>query len=169
MGETIMSCKIIDMSIKELLDHRRRMARNSKRESCRNLARFLDIFPVFLKASAEREEPFTREELRKFEYYDYLVSRLHPKHRDPITKRGERHVRKIMLDGFYLYRDIKKNGLKNPLQMYQTERGIPRMSRGGRRLMILDMLGYKTVPVMMHDSRQEMLDDKTDWSWKKEV
>ena len=137
----------------------------SKRGSRRNLARFLVIFPVFMEAAKDKKV-FTDEELEQFEYCDYLKTRLHPKHRNPITRWGRRHVFSIMRDGVSLYHDIKDYGLKNPLELYTTIEGRRRMSRGGRRLVIISMLGHKTVPVRIFESRTAMLNSGLDYSWK---
>jgi hypothetical protein len=77
----------------------------SQRPSRRNLDRFLRIFPVFMEAAKDKKV-FTNKELKKFEYYDYLKTRLHPKERDPLTRWGRRHVLSIMPAGDV--QDIKR-------------------------------------------------------------
>lgn len=152
--------------VEHLFTHRMKFADpKSKRQRGRDLATFLEVFPEFMMQAAEKKE-FTNDELRSFGYYDYLVSRLNRIYLNPLKKKGERRVFKIMRDGVALFHDIKDYGLKNPLDMYLTSNGNFRLARGGRRLIILRILGHDTVPVRIFENRNELAADNTKLSWE---
>jgi len=128
--------------------------------------RFHEVFPPFIKDVQEASvfnQVFSDEALEKYPYYDYLISKLNPADRDPLTKKGKRHVLSKMRDAISLYNDIQEHGLKAPLDMFKKD-GKLVLHRGGRRLVILKTLGFKRVPCRIFESRKifgKLSPDKT--------
>jgi glycosyltransferase involved in cell wall biosynthesis len=125
-----------------------------------SLRRFVGVFPPFIKYVAENEDVVLKitkwlpaDKLKSFEYYDYLVSKLNPADKDPLTPKGSRHCLALMRDAAKLYIDIKKFGLRNPLDIYKYKNRFA-LHRGGRRLEILRGLGYKKVPCRVFESKK---------------
>lgn len=96
---------------------------------------------------------FTDKELAQHPYYAYQLKKLNPADKDPLTEKGKRHTLKVLKDGINLYHDIKKNGMCNPIDMIKMG-GKLFIHRGGRRLEILKLLGYKKVPCRIFNSRE---------------
>ena len=96
---------------------------------------------------------FTDDELLSHPYYQYLFSKLHPSIRDTLSSKGVGRCLHLMKDGIALYKDIKENGLRNPLDMFKMNGSVV-LHRGGRRLEILKLLGYKKVPCRIFNSRE---------------
>jgi len=94
--------------------------------------------------------PFEDEDLRKFDYYNYLMSRRHPGERN--EPKGDKRVIELMREFFYLYEDIRTDGLKNPIDLW-VQNGRYVLYRGGRRLEILKALGVKKVPCRVFESK----------------
>jgi len=131
------------------------------------LKRFLEVFPPYLKEIATGKE-FTNEELEKLPYYDYMIDHLNPADRVPIiTDKGKKHVIKQLRDVINLYTDIKNNGLKAPLDFWREGKTDLVLHRGGRRLEILKLLGYKSVPARVFKSKAVFRIFCPDRSWKK--
>lgn len=119
-----------------------------------SLKRFMEVFPPFIRAAADGKE-FTEQELENHPYFEYLTSKLNPVDREPqLTGKGKRHVLNLMMDAIKLYHDIKENGLKNPLDLWREPDGGFTLNRGGRRLEILHLLGYKTVPCRVFKNKE---------------
>ena len=112
----------------------------------RNIRRFLESFPTFMQAIADGKE-FTTEELESLPYFDYLVTRLNKADRTPVLRsKGRRHVINLMRDAIKLFHDVKNYGLKSPLEFFRHSNGRRLcLVRGGRRLVILNILGVKKV------------------------
>jgi len=127
-------------NVKELCENRPKYANPSKRGQ-RNIKRFLEVFPPFIQDIANGQE-FTKEELETLPYFDYLVSR----------SKGKRLVHHKIQDAIKLFYDIKNYGLKAPLDMHYHSGDKLCLVRGGRRLVILNQLGYKKVPVRIFAS-----------------
>jgi hypothetical protein len=125
-----------------------------------SLRRFMKVFPPFIKYVAENEGEITKivqwlsaNKLKSFEYYDYLVSKLNPADKNPLTPKGSRHCLALMRDAAKLYIDIKKFGLRNPMDLWKQGDRFS-LHRGGRRLDILRQLGYKKVPCRVFESKK---------------
>ena len=141
------------ISTDELCENRMEYADPRKPES---LVKFLKVFPPFIKQVAEGKK-FTNKELEKLPYYQYLIEKLNPSDRDPLTSKGKRHSINLMKDAVKLFEDIKKNGLRNPLDMWRIGDKKLVLHRGGRRLEILKLLGYKTIPCRVFKSREHFI------------
>jgi glycosyltransferase involved in cell wall biosynthesis len=125
-----------------------------------SLRKFIEVFPPFIKYVVENQSTIAKivqwlppQKLETFPYYDYLVSKLNPVDRNPLTNKGRRHCFALMRDAAKLYIDMKNNGLRNPLDIYKYN-GRFALHRGGRRLEILRQLGHKTVPCRVFESRE---------------
>lgn len=124
-----------------------------------SLKKFIEVFPPFIKFVKENEGDISKitqwlspAKLKTFKYYDYLICKLHPADRDPLTPKGSRHCLALMRDAAKLYIDIKKNGLRNPLDLWKEKNRFS-LHRGGRRLEILKQLGHKKVPCRVFKSK----------------
>ena len=125
-----------------------------------SLRRFIEVFPSFITYVAENEGDVKKilqwllpDKLKTFEYYDYLCSKLNPVDKDPVTPKGSHHCLALMRDAAKLYIDIKKNGLRNPIDLWK-EKDRFSLHRGGRRLEIINQLGYKKVPCRVFESKR---------------
>jgi glycosyltransferase involved in cell wall biosynthesis len=126
-----------------------------------SLKQFMKVFPLFIKYVAQKEgkpekvmQWLPANKLKTFEYYDYLVSKLNPVDRNPLTPKGSRHCLNLMRDAAKLYISLKEDGLRNPLDIYKdTKKERFSLHRGGRRLEILRQLGHKKVPCRVFESR----------------
>jgi hypothetical protein len=120
---------------------------------------FSAVFPQFIDdVIANPQKEYTDDELERFEYFKYLVSKLHPVDRLPVpTSKGRRHSRNLMRDAINIYRDIRDNGLRNPLDMWKLSDTQLVLHRGGRRLEIIARLGYETVPCRIFKSRERFI------------
>jgi len=127
------------------------------------------VVPPFLKRILAGEQ-FTDEQLKEFEYYKYLVSRLNPINNpegSPDAK-GVRHViYGKMRDYIKLAYDIRDNGLKAPIDMFCHDKPVHIKGkwmdkviivRGSRRIAILHALGVEKVPTRVW---------KTEWLAKR--
>jgi hypothetical protein len=122
------------------------------------------VVPPFLKDVLADKE-FTDEDLKKYKYYKYLVSRLNPQNcpdGNPDAK-GVRHVLySKMRDYIKLARDIRDNGLKAPIDLFCSDKPVCPdgkkwfdkviIVRGSRRIAILHELGIKKVPARIWKS-----------------
>lgn len=127
----------------DLYTHRMEFADPRKLKS---MEWFTKVFRPFIE-SIHKGKEYTNEELETLPYYEYLISKLNPVDRDPLTKKGKRHILNLMKDAIQLYHDIKKNGLRNPLDAWKEPNGKLTINRGGRRLEILHLLGIETTPI----------------------
>jgi len=134
--------------VKTLFKERLRFARPERADGIRWQE---ECIPPFVKAIVAGET-FTDDELKKFEYYDYLVSRLNPKVNPPEgpTRKGVRHVLNLMKDMINLTYSMRDEGLRAPLDFFirgEVENGRDRviLCRGGRRLVIAYYLGWKHI------------------------
>lgn len=99
--------------------------------------RRMKVLPPFVKDVADlpTEVGFTPQELKQYEWFDYLCE-LYPtwskEHR-------ERRVLEIMRETVRIYYDIKENGLKVPLDMWREGKKLV-LHRGWRRLIIMNEL-----------------------------
>ena len=119
----------------------------------KSLEWFMKCFPPFLQKIHEGKI-FTDADLEKEDYYNYLVTKLNPVDRVPtLTEKGKRHVFHLMYDVMKIYQDIKANGLRNPLDIWREGNRFV-LHRGGRRLEILHILGYKRVPIRVFKSKK---------------
>ena len=140
--------------VKDLCENRLDYANPKK---LRNIEYFLEVFPAFIEVISKNEN-ITRDELEKLPYFDYLVTKLNKADRLPKLKnKGKRRVFFKMKDAIKLFYDIKNYGLKAPLDMHYYGGGKLCLVRGGRRLVILNFLGYKKVPVRIFSSYEVFL------------
>jgi glycosyltransferase involved in cell wall biosynthesis len=118
----------MDEIMAELMDFadRRRPGRAERR---------MEVLPLFIKKVAD-EETFTDRQLRENGWFAYLCE-LYPtwskEHR-------EKRVLEIMRETIRIYIDIKKHGLKAPLDMWRVGKNRLVLHRGWRRLMIMNEL-----------------------------
>ena len=126
------------------------------------LKHFLETFPDFIK-QVHGGKVFTTNDLEKHPYYEYLTTRLAKE--DLGKEKGKRHVFNKMRDAIKLYNDIKKHGLKAPLDMWiENNRFV--LYRGGRRFEIIKILGYKKVAARIFKTKQMFRNLNPDVSWK---
>jgi len=100
-------------------------------------------------------QPFARNildgrelKIENTDYYQYLLSHLNPRDLLPeLTRKGRRHAINKAKDAIRLTKDIKDNGIKNPLDMWSDSNGNRVMRKGYRRLVILKELGVHKVGV----------------------
>jgi len=130
------------LDVEDMYAHRMDYVDPAKVQGLRD---FMEVFPPFLKFVMENDREYINEELLSFKYFNYLIERLNPADREPLTNKGKRHCFALMRDVAKLYKDIKENGLRNPLDLWREgDRFV--LHRGGRRLEILHALGYGKVP-----------------------
>ena len=141
-------------NVKDLCENRPKYANPSKRGQW-NIKRFLGTFPPFIQEIANGKK-FTTEELEVLPYFDYLASQ----------SKGKKRVRFKMKEAIRLFYDIKKYGLKSPLDMHYHSGNKLCLVRGGRRLVILNALGHKEVPVKIFASYESYLKLKSSASWE---
>lgn len=137
------------MNVGELHDNRVAYAKTGGEKS---VEWFEQVFPPFVKQVHEGVT-FTNEQLEQEPYFKYLVSKLNPKDRNPLTGKGKKRVFRLMRDAINVYHDIKENGLCNPLEGWREGKRIA-INRGGRRVEMLWILGYKTVPVRIFKNKR---------------
>ncbi|MCK5219121.1 hypothetical protein KAR10_06350, partial [bacterium] len=127
----------------------------------KSLKEFMRVFPPFIKYVAENKGIYINSKAawanhsnwKDFEYYEYLVSRLHPADKSPLSAKGARHCISLMRDAAKLYLDIEKFGLRNPLDLWKQGDRFS-LHRGGRRLEILRQLGVGKVPCRVFESKE---------------
>lgn len=145
----------MEFDVKELYNNRIGYCRPDKRYGIMWQQKCV---PPFLKRVLAGEE-FTDEQLREFEFYRYLVSRLNPQNNDNgiPDRKGDKHViRSKMRDFIKLAYDVRDNGLKAPIDMYCSDKPVCPdgknwldkviITRGSRRIAILNALGIEKVP-----------------------
>ena len=122
----------------------------SDQKKSKSLTRLFEVFPPIVERILG-DECFSDETIQQTEYYDYLVSRLHPSARleSGPSDSGKRHCLNMFKDLVRLCGNIKKDGLKAPLDMYLDKKGKPVLTRGTRRLEIIHQLGRTNVPVRL--------------------
>lgn len=133
--------------VKELYDHKLGISetRFKKDELCRTF--YFAAYEEFLD-SLLAGKVYTNEEIVQTKYFEYLVSKLNPVDRNPLTGKGKRHVIKKFRDAIRLFEDIRDNGIKNPLDFCYDKTGrYLKLHRGGRRLPTLYKLGIEKVPL----------------------
>ena len=144
------------LEVEDICNNRMDYCDPRKKES---LAWFMKCFNPFLEQVIKyynEGKEFTDEELEQFEYYQYHLSKLHPADKDPYTEKGKRRCRFLMRDVVNLYKDIKENGLRNPLDMWRDGDRLV-LHRGGRRLEIMRALGYRRVPCRVFKTREAFI------------
>lgn len=139
---------IFDM--RELIDNRLDYADPRKVESCKE---FLRVFPPFIERVA-LGETFTDEALEVTSYYAYMISKLNPVDRDPLTSKGKRHALNLIKREIKIFYDIRDFGLKAPLDMWREGPEKFVLNRGGRRVEMLKVLDRKTVPVRIFKTKE---------------
>jgi len=92
---------------------------------------------------------YNKEDMEKSRYFEYLRTHLAKKERDPLTNSGRRHIINKFKNTIALFESIKNEGLRAPLEVYNSD-GNLLLVRGYRRLLIIHKLGYETVPILIH-------------------
>jgi len=110
---------------------------------------FHKVFPDFV-AKIHEGVVFTNADFEKHPYFEYLVSKLNPADRNPITRKGRHHVHRKMREVVNLYHDIKDNGLGAPVEMFRAGKRCC-LDRGARRAEILYALGHKRVVARLYE------------------
>lgn len=122
----------------------------------------LKVLPPFIEAFAEKYKdekneltnPYTDDELKSFEWFDYLCT-LYP---NWSKRHKDRRVLQIMRETIRIYFDILENGLKSPLDMWRIGKDRLVLNRGWRRLIIMHELhrrglrDFSRVPVRIFKS-----------------
>jgi hypothetical protein len=126
---------------------------------------WVEVFPAFIKKVAAGAE-WTNEQLEAEPYYRLQLGRLNPADREPLTEKGRKHTQAVLRETVRLFWDIKKNGLKAPLDFWRNKDGSLTLHRGARRLDMLKTLGYKKVPARIFKSREHFIQYNPDRSWK---
>jgi hypothetical protein len=141
----------VEFTLAEIVDNRRYFCDPRKKSG---LEKFLKCFPPFMER-VHAGEVFDDEKLQTLNYYHYMIAKLNPTDRDPLTSKGKRHTLNLLKDAIRLYYDIKHHGLKAPLDMWREPDGKLTLHRGGRRLEILKVLKWnKIVPVRLFRSKE---------------
>jgi len=134
-------------SIDKLWDKRIEISDPTKRD---RLAIFFDVFEDFIgDLMADKLKPYT-----EYQYYNYLVSHLNIKVREPLKKKGRLDVVRKFENAISLFNDMRKNGPRSPLEFYTDNKDMI-LHKGYRRLVILKKLGYKTIPIRLFKNRRE--------------
>jgi len=136
---------LITMSVHELVENR--LAYASAGRGKQHAQELIDAFRPFIKAVHEGVS-FTDDSLKRHPYFNYLT---HSKFFKSDPTRVEGRCLRLMKDGISLYASIKKNGLQAPLEMAKDGKNMYLM-RGSRRVEILYLLGYESVPVHVFES-----------------
>ena len=134
----------------ELYDNR--IAYSDPRKNISSIKEFILTFPPFMQNVADGKD-YTNDELVALPYFQHLTKKLNPADRDPLTSKGKRHCINLMKDAIRVYRDIEKNGLRNPLDMWRIPGGRLVLHRGGRRLEMLKILKWDKIPCRIFKSR----------------
>jgi demethylmacrocin O-methyltransferase len=113
-----------------------------RRRPIERAIRRVETMPPFIRRVLKGEE-FTDEQLQEFSYYKTVRSH------------GNGHKKTIWLmrDLISLVHSIKKEGVRNPIDMWQADGNLV-IHRGWRRITIMRELGYKKVPCRVFESRE---------------
>ena len=147
-------------TVRELCDNRMQYQCTGSEN---NLRTFLTSFPELIQEVHDKTEfgvelNFEDDDITVLPYYKYIVSRLNSSERLPtLTAKGRKHAIKKVRDAINLFYDVRDHGLKSPIDMIYDNNADLKIIRGGRRLVIINILGYKTVPVRTFRSRDVFL------------
>jgi len=123
-----------------------------------NMERFYRVFTDFIGAYAAGNLVWDDVSLEATEYFQYVVSKLNPADREPTLKqKGRAKALEKLSDAIALYEDIEAHGLKSPLTCYGTRGEGRRLAlvRGGRRLVILHLLGIETAVLRIFQTKAD--------------
>jgi glycosyltransferase involved in cell wall biosynthesis len=151
--------------VSELIERRMDFVERGKSES---LKWFMVCFREFMNhIHTSGCKSMTKLEFMGWDYYNYLVSKLNPADREPkLTRKGQRRVFFLMQDAINLYHDIRRHGLKSPLEMYWEGEDRLVLFRGGRRLEIINILGMQRVPARIFKTKKVFQKLNPDKEWK---
>jgi len=118
---------------------------------------FFASFPVFVRMVLDNKQ-FRIEDT---DYYKYLKAHLHPHDlMNGFTEKGKKRLRYKCRDAIRLIKDIKENGMKNPLDMWlEKENRILR--KGCRRMVILKELGVYKADVRIWKNEEIFFKNQT--------
>lgn len=125
----------MDYLIANLIDFR------DQRRSLKRAKRRIETMSPFVK-KVLNGETFTDKQLSEQPYYNALIY---------TQKTSPRKASELMRDLINLCASVKKEGVRNPLDLWQS-RGKIVIHRGWRRLIIMQALGYKRVPCRVFES-----------------
>ena len=117
--------------------------------------RKMDRLPLFYTCldffnEVHSGKTFTDNELREHPYFQYLLAGRNNLETPQNISRCIFHMR----DGIAVYHDIKKNGMRMPLEVWRDEkRDKMNIHRGLRRLAIKNALGHKRMPTRIYKNR----------------
>ena len=83
---------------------------------------------------------YTREDIVKSKYWEYLKGYHSAWRVEPLSSRSKRQMLRRFRNGLELFFDIKKHGMRDPLDIIVKNK-ITTLYRGNRRLVILKALG----------------------------
>jgi len=113
------------------------------------------FYETFEEIAAEfkKGKEYTDDEIRKTAYYHYLSTHLSkkvlPQNLPKYLEKWDYYLLKKFRGSERLFKDIRDNGLRTPLEFYREGKNIL-LWRGSRRLVILHVLGQKEVPIVVH-------------------
>ena len=140
-------------NVEELWEQRYDLMQPNKRK---RLRRFYDAFPpVIVAVHASRS--FDADAMRVDPYFEYLRCYHKSWQEEPLSQAADVQMRHRFMDAITLYNDIKKNGMRDPLELICPHMGHCHIIRGYRRLVILHVLGVKTADVLCHASFENYL------------
>lgn len=136
IGSVIMS---MDEMMKNIIDYR------DRRRPIERAVRRTETMTPFIKRILADEE-FTDEQLMEMPYYTFLGE----------CGNGKTKSLSLMRDLINLARDVRLNGVKNPVDMWRVGDALV-IHRGWRRILIMNELGYKTVACRVFKTRELFL------------
>jgi hypothetical protein len=107
------------------------------------------VFFVAFKEVMERLHSgyvYDDSEINQTDYWGYIREYHRSWQKEPLPRGARRQMSRKFFDGVNLFYDIKKNGMRNPLDIL-VESGKCDLYRGNRRLVILKVLGIEKAKV----------------------
>lgn len=96
-------------------------------------------------------------------YYNYLIDHLNPHDLLPkLTNKGRKSVLDKCEDAIELIKDIRDNGMRDPLDMWLDKKGNMILRKGFRRLVILKELGIHKMGVRIWKDEETFFKNQTD-------
>lgn len=138
-----------DMAVIDLWEKRLEISEPLKRH---RLKIFFDSFFEIIKASHEGKK-YTIDEIENTKYFHYLVTHLPKSDQSKLSEKSKERTIGKFKRAIKIFEDIKKNGLKTPLQCYAKD-GKLILWKGYRRLVMAYVLGMERIPICIHQSEQ---------------
>jgi len=99
------------------------------------------FYPAFLEVieKVDKGKTYTPEEAADTDYWRYISGYHASWSEDPLSRRAYKQLRSKFFDGIKLYEDIKKRGIKDPLEFRDYKVRLA-LYAGYRRLVIAHVL-----------------------------